>query len=96
MVGVARSAEHHGSEAVGAYFDAGTAEDAVMHGHAPLVGVDRGIMQRTLGSGVGSRATPALEGMPEVGQDLSIGQVAERTGLSVHTLRFYMSPGRPR
>ncbi|MFD8558370.1 MerR family transcriptional regulator [Streptosporangium canum] len=31
--------------------------------------------------------------MPEVEQDLSIGQVAERTGLSVHTLRFYEREG---
>ncbi|MEV0973899.1 MerR family transcriptional regulator [Microtetraspora glauca] len=31
--------------------------------------------------------------MPEVAQDLSIGQVAERTGLSVHTLRFYEREG---
>ncbi|SFK95999.1 MerR HTH family regulatory protein [Streptosporangium canum] len=51
-------------------------------------------MQRTLGSRVGSKATPTLEGMPEVEQDLlSIGQVAERTGLSVHTLRFYEREG---
>lgn len=31
--------------------------------------------------------------MPEVATSLSIGQVAERTGLSVHTLRFYESEG---
>ncbi|WP_433351321.1 MerR family transcriptional regulator [Microtetraspora malaysiensis] len=33
--------------------------------------------------------------MPETSgaQDLSIGQVAERTGLSVHTLRFYEREG---
>ena len=31
--------------------------------------------------------------MPEAEQDLSIGQVAERTGLSVHTLRFYEREG---
>lgn len=31
--------------------------------------------------------------MPEVASSLSIGQVAERTGLSVHTLRFYESEG---
>lgn len=31
--------------------------------------------------------------MPKVEQDLSIGQVAERTGLSVHTLRFYEREG---
>ncbi|MDP9865744.1 MULTISPECIES: MerR family transcriptional regulator [Streptosporangium] len=31
--------------------------------------------------------------MPEAAPDLSIGQVAERTGLSVHTLRFYEHEG---
>ncbi|MFJ2029549.1 MerR family transcriptional regulator [Streptosporangium sp. NPDC087985] len=31
--------------------------------------------------------------MPEVVQSLSIGQVAERTGLSVHALRFYEREG---
>jgi DNA-binding transcriptional MerR regulator len=31
--------------------------------------------------------------MPEVESSMSIGQVAERTGLSVHTLRFYESEG---
>jgi DNA-binding transcriptional MerR regulator len=31
--------------------------------------------------------------MPEVTTSLSIGQVAERTGLSVHTLRFYEREG---
>ncbi|MFG2048166.1 MerR family transcriptional regulator [Micromonospora sp. NPDC048935] len=31
--------------------------------------------------------------MVEVTADLSIGQVAERTGLSVHTLRFYEQEG---
>lgn len=31
--------------------------------------------------------------MPKAEQDLSIGQVAERTGLSVHTLRFYEREG---
>jgi Predicted transcriptional regulators len=31
--------------------------------------------------------------VPEAEQDLSIGQVAERTGLSVHTLRFYEREG---
>ncbi|SDS21317.1 MerR family transcriptional regulator [Microlunatus soli] len=31
--------------------------------------------------------------MAEVRTDLSIGQVAERTGLSVHTLRFYEAEG---
>lgn len=31
--------------------------------------------------------------MPEVATSLSIGQVAERTGLSVHALRFYEREG---
>ena len=31
--------------------------------------------------------------MPEVTTSLSIGQVAQRTGLSVHTLRFYEREG---
>jgi len=31
--------------------------------------------------------------MPEIAPSLSIGQVAERTGLSVHTLRFYERQG---
>ena len=31
--------------------------------------------------------------MPEVALSLSIGQVAERTGLSVHALRFYEREG---
>jgi DNA-binding transcriptional MerR regulator len=34
-----------------------------------------------------------LGGMPEVDASLSIGEVAERTGLSVHTLRFYEREG---
>jgi DNA-binding transcriptional MerR regulator len=31
--------------------------------------------------------------MSEIAQDMSIGQLAERTGLSVHTLRFYEREG---
>jgi DNA-binding transcriptional MerR regulator len=31
--------------------------------------------------------------MPETSSDLTIGQVAERTGLSVHALRFYEREG---
>lgn len=31
--------------------------------------------------------------MPETAEELSIGQVAERTGLSVHALRFYEREG---
>jgi DNA-binding transcriptional MerR regulator len=34
-----------------------------------------------------------LHGMSEVAVSLSIGQVAERTGLSVHALRFYERQG---
>jgi DNA-binding transcriptional MerR regulator len=34
-----------------------------------------------------------LTGMSEVAPSLSIGQVAERTGLSVHALRFYEREG---
>ena len=34
-----------------------------------------------------------LDRMPEVAPGLSIGQVAERTGLSVHALRFYEREG---
>jgi DNA-binding transcriptional MerR regulator len=35
----------------------------------------------------------AADDMPEAPRGLSIGQVAERTGLSVHTLRFYERAG---
>ena len=35
----------------------------------------------------------SADGMPEPAKGLSIGQVAERTGLSVHTLRFYERAG---
>jgi DNA-binding transcriptional MerR regulator len=38
-------------------------------------------------------AEPVLAGMPEAEPSLSIGQVAERTGLSVHALRFYEREG---
>ena len=34
-----------------------------------------------------------LDGMSEAATSLSIGQVAERTGLSVHALRFYEREG---
>jgi DNA-binding transcriptional MerR regulator len=34
-----------------------------------------------------------VDGMPDVTPNLSIGEVAERTGLSVHALRFYENEG---
>jgi DNA-binding transcriptional MerR regulator len=37
--------------------------------------------------------TRIVAGMPETAEGLSIGQVAERTGLSVHALRFYEREG---
>ena len=41
----------------------------------------------------GSRWRVTLADMAEVSEGLSIGQVAERTGLSVHALRFYEREG---
>ncbi|MCI0686200.1 MAG: MerR family transcriptional regulator [Sporichthyaceae bacterium] len=38
-------------------------------------------------------SAPSQPQTPETGAGLSIGQVAERTGLSVHTLRFYEREG---
>lgn len=50
-------------------------------------------MPGNLGSRVNSRSSRILDGMTEVAPSLSIGQVAERTGLSVHALRFYEREG---
>lgn len=51
------------------------------------------IDQRWKGGGAGIVDGMAADDMPEAPRGLSIGQVAERTGLSVHTLRFYERAG---
>src|SRR5262245_58837132 len=50
-------------------------------------------MRRTLGSRVDSRSMANMNIMAGVTTSLSIGQVAEQTGLSVHALRFYENEG---
>jgi DNA-binding transcriptional MerR regulator len=42
---------------------------------------------------VSGRDGRIVAGMPDIAEGLSIGQVAERTGLSVHALRFYEREG---
>ena len=50
-------------------------------------------MGRTLGARVRSRSSAIFDLVAESADELTIGEVAQETGLSVHALRFYEREG---